>query len=234
MNNLLDFLGKAKYDEYVEGLYAASKSSKELKRLKKWYGVPANRANAVNIGITQAEEALTMDKQERRASYTFVYKLPKNKVSETVSAKLSELDEDLKIIQGGDKCKSVPSEAKSTKKRKLDEVETPKTDKTAAKRRKVETPSSVKSDSPVKSGKKPSSGRANSGTEGSFDVFCQKERENVLVEHPDFTDENLLDYCKQQWCMMSKKQKARYKSKYTEGSGELFSNSVPKSSLFYL
>ncbi|KAL4232100.1 Histone-lysine N-methyltransferase [Mactra antiquata] len=219
-NNLLDFLGKAKFDEYVDGLYKAAKSSKELKKLKKWYSVPSYKEKAVSLGVSQAEEALKMDKKERRTNYTFVYKLPKDKVSETVSAKLSELDEDLKIIHGSTKNKPESMEPKSSKKRKLDEVLTPKSDKNSAKKRKVETPTSntVKTESPVKSGKKPSGNKTNAGSEGSFDIFCQKEREKVLLEHPEFTDDKLMDYCKQQWCMMSKQQKARYKSKHSEKS----------------
>ena len=72
-----------------------------------------------------------------------------------------------------------------------------------------------------KAAKKTPVQRPVSGVEASFDVFCQKERDNVLNEHPDFNDEALLDFCRQQWCMMSKKQKARYKSKYSEESGRI-------------
>lgn len=223
MNNLLEFQGKEKFEEHVQSVFASAKTPKESKRLKEWYGVKPNRAKAVNVGIAQAESALPLTRQERKAKFTFVYKLPKGKLTESVSEKLKELDEDLKIIQGADGNKSVSSESKPGKKRKIDEIATPsKTPRSTAKRRKIETPKEeTKTDSPVKVGKKSSgSSRTVSGTEGSFEVFCQKERENVLVEHPEFTDDVLLDYCRQQWCMMSKKQKARYKSKYTEDSGK--------------
>jgi hypothetical protein len=58
-------------------------------------------------------------------------------------------------------------------------------------------------------------------SEGCFDVFCQKNRETMMEEHPEFTEEMLADLMKQQWCMMSQKQKARYKSKFTSESGNM-------------
>ncbi|XP_060585586.1 histone-lysine N-methyltransferase NSD2-like isoform X2 [Ruditapes philippinarum] len=227
MNNLLEFQGKDKFEEYTQGLYAASKSAKELKKLKEWYGVKPNRVKAVNIGIAQAETALPLNRQERKAKFTFVYKLPKGKLTESVSEKLKELDEDLKIIQGAEKA---IAEDKPGKKRKHEEVETPsKTPKnTSSKRRKLETPKSEsKVESPVKIGKRSSSSsRVKSATEGSFEVFCENLRGSMLLEHPEFTEDELMDYCRQQWCMMSKQQKARYK-KTKRGESDLSDDMSP-------
>ena len=223
MNNLLEFQGKEKFDEHTQALYAAAKNSKELKKLKEWYGVKPNRVKAVNIGIAQAETALPLNRQERKAKFTFTYKLPKGKLTESVSEKLKELDEDLKIIQGAERG-SVSSE-KPSKKRKHEEVATPsKTPKNSTKRRKLETPKSeTKVDSPVKIGKKSSSSsRVKAVTEGSFEVFCENLRGSMLLEHPEFTEDALMDYCRQQWCMMSKQQKARYKKTKRGESGNTF------------
>lgn len=55
--------------------------------------------------------------------------------------------------------------------------------------------------------------------DGSFDMFCQKHREGVLSEHSDFDEQMVVEYLRQQWSMMSQKQRARYKSKFGGGVG---------------
>lgn len=218
--NLLDFQGREQFDKYVEEVFSKAKNSTDLKVLKKKYSVPPYRKNAVDKGIAQAEEAMALDRNERKAQYTFVYQIPKSKQA----AETKDIGEDLRIIQGSEE---KPSDKKPAKKRKHEEVASPDASKSGAKKRKVDTTNSAaetptKPDSPAKgksSTKKPSVQKLRLETEGSFEVFCQKERENVLQEHPEFTDDMLMDYCRQQWCMMSKKQKVRYKSKYSEDTG---------------
>ena len=195
----------------MKGLLDKAVSTKEKQRLRKWYCVPPSRAKAVEIGIAAAELALPLSKNERKAQYTFVYKLPKSKV------KSADLAEDVKLIKEAEKAKnktSAESISPPAKKRKHEEVSSPASTKAAAKRRKIESP---KQGSPTKSPKKAAMKRVSGVTEASFEVFCQKERDSVLAEHADFTDDQLLDYCRQQWCMMSQKQKARYKSRYNAG-----------------
>lgn len=212
--NLLEFKGQAQFIDYCKEVYAKAKSKKDLARLKKWYEVPAHRKKAVDIGIAAAETALPLSRNERKAQYTFTYKLPKSKKS--LATELSEISEDLKIIREAEKA---TSHSKPAKKRKHSEVASPSKAE-SSKKRKVEM---LNSDSPSKSPKKRTSTGVQRNTvsaEGSFDVFCQKERENVLSEHPEFTEDMFMDYCRQQWCMMSKKQKARYKSKYSDETGE--------------
>lgn len=209
--NLLEFKGQAQFTEYVNELYSKAKSKKDLKHLKKWYEVPAHRKKAVNIGVAQAEGALPLSRNERKAEYTFTYQLPKSKKSVTEQ----ELNEDLKVIREAEK----NTVSKPGKKRKHSEVASPSSSQAkTSKKRKVDTP---KAGSPVKSPKKAqsSSGKSIDSSEGSFEVFCQKERDTVMSDHPDFTEEMLMDYCRQQWCMMSKKQKGRYKTKYSEETG---------------
>lgn len=205
--NLLEFKGQAQFNEYCQQIYAKTKSPKELKRLKKLYEVPPHRKKAVDIGVVHAETALPLSRNERKLEYTFTYKLPKSKKS----IGPSEINEDLKIIKNAEK------DNKPAKKRKHSEIATP-TKTEASKKRKVESP---KSEKRVKSPKKKSLGtpRNVQSSEGSFEIYCQKERETVLAEHPEFTEDMLMDYCRQQWCMMSKKQKGRYKTKYCDEAG---------------
>lgn len=72
------------------------------------------------------------------------------------------------------------------------------------------------SSSPLKS---PRGRPPGSGSEGSFTVYCQKHREKVLEEHPEFTEEMLEDFLKQLWCRLSQKQKLRYRSKFSASQG---------------
>ncbi|XP_064604086.1 histone-lysine N-methyltransferase NSD2-like isoform X2 [Liolophura sinensis] len=50
--------------------------------------------------------------------------------------------------------------------------------------------------------------------DGSFDVFCEKHRDNVLSDHPEFDDKTLTEYLQQQWEMMDSKQRSRYRCKF--------------------
>jgi len=209
--NLLEFKGQAEFSEYSKEVLAKAKSKKEIMRLKKWYQIPANRKKAVEVGIAQAEIALPLTRNERKLEYTFTYELPKPKKS----VGPNDIKDDLKILKDAEKAST---EAKPAKKRKHSEIASPAKTQTS-KKQKVET--SSESASPIKSpAKKSSAARNSAASEGSFEVFCQKERENVL-DRPDFTDDMLMDYCRQQWCMMSKKQKARYKTKYSEETGKI-------------
>ena len=217
MKKLLQFEGKAKFDEYVEELYRKAKSKKEERSLKKWYGVLPSRAVAVNIGISSAEEALPLSRNERKARYTFVYKLGgkgtgKELVTIPDKKEADELAEDVRLIKDAVKKQEMPESEKKGRKRKLDKVSTPGTPKHGTKRQKVETPEVEKT---AKVSKKSPSKKRLSVSEVSFEVYCQKERDGVLKEHPDLDEDGFLDYCRQQWCRMSKQQKARYKSRFS-------------------
>ena len=215
-HNLLEFKGKTDFDQYVQGLYTkAGENKKEKQKIHKWYGVPPSRAKAVNVGIVAAEGALPLTRNERKARYTFIYEPPKKKGQHSATPVKSspKSESKTKSEKKGKKSDSMNGVV-AAKKRKLEETNTPESQK-PAKRQKVETPKESVSES-----KKTPVTRPVVGIEASFDVFCQKERDSVLAEHPDFDDDQLLDFCRQQWCMMSKKQKARYKSKYSEESGK--------------
>ena len=226
-NNLLEFKGKADFDQYVQGLYTKARDNKkEKQRIHKWYGVPASRAKAVNIGIDAAEEAIPLTRNERKAKYTFIYEPPKKKGAASVKSPQKAEKSESKTPKSDRKSRKSESVngVVAARKRKL-ETNTPDSQR-SAKRQRVETPKNSVSES-----KKTPVSRPVVGVEASFDVFCQKEKDSVLEEHPDFDDDQLLDFCRQQWCMMSKKQKARYKSKYSEESGRCYCIGLDKQKL---
>lgn len=220
-NNLLEFKGKADFDAIVKGLFTkAGDNKKEKARIQKWYGVPPSRAKAVNIGIAGAEIALPLSRNERKARYTFIYEPPK-KTGRPSAGTAKSPPSAAKAEPKTPKSEKKSSKSDSVngvvagKKRKLEEANTPEPQK-SSKRQRTETPKET-----VTEAKKPTPvARPVVGTEASFEVFCQKERDNVLAEHANFSEDELLDFCRQQWCMMSKKQKARYKSKYSDESGK--------------
>lgn len=224
---ILKFQGKQKYDEHVKKCYDIAKHKKEKSKVDKLFKIYPNRMAAWKIAIKAAEEALPLSRNERRQKYTFVYEIknPKKAV-EVPKSSPSEKDKESESTEtssnstkkrarhsvdgkaqknSGDVCNGLIEEKK--RKRATDSKEndnqTPK-----SKRQKTATPS--ESDS--------ISHQRTVSSEGSFEVFCQKHRDSVLDDHPDF-DEGMLQEClKQQWCMMSVKQKCRYKSKFATDS----------------
>ncbi len=173
-NNLLEFQGKVLFDDHVEELYKATPNKREKARLQKWYGVPPARAKAVNIGVQQAEEALPLSRNDRKAKFTFLYQSQK---SASKQKDIPPVDDSSKTDQKPDN-KSKNSDTAPAKKRKLEESATPEASK--SKRRKVETPVAADNDTDTKKKAITPVSRPVVGTEASFDVFVQKERDNVV------------------------------------------------------
>ncbi|XP_033756392.1 histone-lysine N-methyltransferase NSD2-like [Pecten maximus] len=196
-SSIMEFQGWKQYeDRKAEALKNAKKHEKA--RLEKLYRVSNSRMAAWKIAIKEAEEALPMSRNERKQHYTYIYESKDSGDSKKVNDKG---ETDIKIEEN--------NSLKDTKKRKRRaEKEEPSITATA-KRKKVET---ANSSEPLVSP------RQGSG-DGSFDVFCQKHRDSAKEEHPDLDETALMAYLKQQWCMMSKKQKARYRSKFTSDQG---------------
>ncbi|XP_071166810.1 histone-lysine N-methyltransferase NSD2-like isoform X1 [Mytilus edulis] len=211
-SSVMEFKGKKDYDEHVKQAFDNAKKS-DRPRLEKLYKTYPGRLKAWNIAILEAESALPLSRNERKQKYIFDYEQPKPVDVAPVATEVTPLNGDVESSseqKKSDKSKkrtSLPVKEKTkdskVQKRKLSlDVDSPNIPK--AKKIKVskeETP--VKSETPKVQ-----------QIEGCFEVFCQKNKDTMMEEHPGFTEEMLADLMKQQWCMMSQKQKARYKSKF--------------------
>ncbi|XP_060071280.1 histone-lysine N-methyltransferase NSD2-like [Ylistrum balloti] len=196
-SSIMEFQGRKQYEDHKsELLKNAKKQGKQ--RLEKLYKVSNSRAAAWNIAIKEAEEALPMSRNERKQHYTYVYASKDSEDSKASDKTVSKSD-----------TKTEADIVKDTRKRKRKSDKDESGATATAKRKKLET---ANSSEPVVSP------RQGSG-DGSFDVFCQKHRDSAKEEHPDLDETALVAYLKQQWCMMSKKQKARYRSKFTSDQG---------------
>lgn len=202
-SSILEFKGKKQFDEHVKEIFANAKKN-EKSKLEKSYKVSPRRLQAWNIAIKEAEEALPLSRNERKQKYTYIY-MSEDKKGNSEVVKEEKTADSKEVRKGKDKTEDSKDVRKG--KRKAETVD--ETSTAPTKRRKVDT---------SESGDHFVSPKFGSG-DGSFDVFCQKLGDSVLEEHPDFDDEALMGYLKQQWCMMSKKQKARYRSKFTEQQG---------------
>ncbi|KAL3864307.1 hypothetical protein ACJMK2_005998 [Sinanodonta woodiana] len=205
----LPFEGKDKFDDYVQETLAKCKKS-DKQKLQKSFQILPSRLKAVTIGIQAAEVALPLSRNERKAKYTFTYELPKSKGKGKGTSK-DGAEMDTTEITPSEKGKisdsheeETDSGSTKTRKRKLKEIASPETPQ-KSKKQIIETASKAVT-SPVS--------RPPVTSDGSFEVFCQKEGDNVMAEHPEFNEQMLKEYLEQQWIMMSLKQKSRYKSKY--------------------
>lgn len=223
-SSVMEFKGKKAYDEHVKHAFDNAKKSDKPK-LEKLYRTYPGRLKAWNIAIKEAESALQLSRNERKQKYIFDYEQPKtvpvppaNGDIETVTEQKEE--ESTKVKKRSSMAgKEKPKDSKVSKRKLSLDVNSPSTAPKPKKLKtgKDETPGKDKVDTPK-----------THLSEGCFDVFCQKNRETMMEEHPEFTEEMLADLMKQQWCMMSQKQKARYKSKFTSESGSMLQKKTPK------
>lgn len=196
-SRIMEFQGRKQYEDHKAELFKNANKS-EKGKLEKLYKVGNSRVAAWNIAIKEAEGALPMSRNERKQHFTYIYES-------------KDSGESKKAIDNDDASTDIKTEEtdslKDTRKRKR-KVEKDEPVNTA-KRKRVETASVGE---PLISPRQAS-------VDGSFDVFFQHHKDSAKEEHPDLDDTALMSYLKQQWCMMSKKQKARYRSKFTSDQG---------------
>ncbi|XP_055956003.1 histone-lysine N-methyltransferase NSD2 isoform X2 [Patella vulgata] len=193
----LSFTGLKDFLDYAdERVKSATKSNKV--KITQTFRVLPSRKMAWDIGVAQATEAYGYSNEERQEKFTFVYDLKSNKSKDNSATP-----------------KGSPTK-KQGKKRKMEEddlsnesvEDTPVENKT--KRQKTEG-----SDNDSSSVKALFTRPKAVKYEPSFDTFYHKHEDSVLDEHPDWSAEEVKEHLSQQWSLMSEKQKARYKTKFT-------------------
>lgn len=213
-SSIMEFKGKKAYDDHVKQAFDNAKKS-DKPRLEKLYRTYPGRLKAWHIAIKEAESALELSRNERKQKYIFDYEQqPKPNAApvqpvngDTEEEAENKEDESSKTkkrtsIAGKEK----PKEAKISKRKLSLDVSSPSDPQ--PKKLKVTKDETPGKDIKVETSKV-------SSADGNFEVYCQKNIDTIKEEHPTFSDEMLTDLMKQQWCMMSQKQKARYKSKFS-------------------
>ena len=190
-NSIMEFHGKEKYDEHVKKAFQNAKKGEKLK-LEKLYREYPNRQAAWLIAIHQAEEAMTLPIDERVEKFKCVC-TPEKKTRKSIDANNDKL---AKSPKGKSKERVQKRKRKSSEHVKSSPAPSPVV-KPSTKRRRLDEGLSHK----------------DKKSEGSFEVFCSKHRDSMMQDHPEFDEDTLNEFLKQQWLMMSQKQKARYKSK---------------------
>ncbi|XP_070541450.1 histone-lysine N-methyltransferase NSD2-like isoform X2 [Ptychodera flava] len=240
-SSMRKFSGRDQYQTLVQEMSAKIKNRGERNKfLAKNSLKPSKRGRgAWEIAVQECERALPMSRHERKLNFTFKYEMPTsaegNVAAEQIDVvslgdspkmkakrayKKRKADEEAAAAEG---THSVPTDSASvdTAVASGNESEiTPQRTKRKYVRRRSKTtkPSPVdritvadvmvseSTNTPKKRGRKP-----------GFVIFYQKHKDQVKTDHPDYNDEQLLEFLKQQWNAMSDKQKSRYKSKFTAG-----------------
>ena len=201
-SSTMPFEGKEQFFKYAEQSVANAPNKKQKTMLSQSFKIKPSRRPAWEVGVAGAEEAVPMDRNERKQKLTFVYILPETK--EKVQIKDStdtELTQKKKTKNTENELSNgVIDRNKRGQKRKEKEMEGTSQSQVMPKKRKIETETEKTCTVPHRSVR----------SHGSFECFCQKHREGVLEEHPDYDEDTVVDYLLQQWTMMNDKQKARY------------------------
>lgn len=205
-SSTMPFEGKAKFLEHSEEVLKNA-SKKQKPKLQVIYKVNNSRVRAWNIAITSAEKAMPMSKIERQQHFTFTYETA---VTETGTE--TAVDDSVKNTDENSSLNGLIQRTPKKRGRKRKHKETVDASENVTpdpKKAKVE-----KSED-VETGRTHVHNPRSSVVEGSFEVFFQKHKDDVLAENPDFDDQMLVETLEQQWEMMQPKQKARYKCKFS-------------------
>ena len=211
----MSFEGKKKFSAMGDAQIKVSKGAKK-KQLQVSFVPTSRRKPAWDLAVDEAEDAITINKDERINKYTFVYEfLPMKKLAKvktpTVEPKrgVKRKDPDTEEEDDSDDTIDVPV-AKRPKK----DVATPRASNQEEKTNTVDT-TVIK-----KSKKESSTPRAINKEEGSFEAYCVKHRDGVKEDHPEYDGQMIIQALKQQWSLMSQQQKLKYKSKFSNEGGD--------------
>ncbi|XP_046335260.2 histone-lysine N-methyltransferase NSD2-like isoform X2 [Haliotis rufescens] len=198
-SSAIPFEGKERFFKRAENLIENAPKTMKGKFMQ-MYKVNTTRRPAWEVGVAAAEEAYNLERNERKQQFTFVYEIPASKLPKTSKTPDSKKDE-----------KALKQKRGRKRKQPEEDEELPEQASPTSKKRKV---------SDVETTKSPTVPHKVTKYEGSFESFCHKHRDGVLDDHPDYDDEQVVEYLHQQWNMMTKEQKARYTSKYTGADTE--------------
>lgn len=193
----MPFEGKQKMVDLGAAQIKVTKDRSKKNKLQQAFCPNQRRKAAWDLAVAEAEDALTLDKEERIDKYTFVYEFLPNKNP-------PKLDSTSKGATASPTSNSVEKRGLKRKEPPPDSDEGSDEEHGALapkrQRRDVSTPTSQ---------------RSRGREEGSFETYCIKHRESVREEHPDYSGSMVIEALKQQWALMTPQQRLRYKSKFS-------------------
>ncbi|XP_066278922.1 histone-lysine N-methyltransferase NSD2-like isoform X2 [Branchiostoma lanceolatum] len=205
------FEGKDQYEQVVEDSIKQFTSTSQRNQARKKNAVKPSRKAAWEVALQAAEEALPLSLLERKQQYTFKY--------DTAPSPTDEEDATPSVTtpaggkKRGRKRKSAVSAAGATS--LLSDDTDNEEEHLVKKKRKVvkKTPSQAE-DSPKKGNKS----QKKQVERARFELFCQKQQEQVMVDHPDYAPEQIQEELQMQWDILPDKLKAKYTSKFSATS----------------
>lgn len=191
------FEGKQKMVEMGAAQIKVTKDKSKKSKLQQAFCPNQRRKAAWDLAVDEAEDALTLDKEERIDKYTFVYEFLPNKRPPKVDF----------TAKGANSSQAANAMEKRGLKRK---EPSPTTDEGSDEEREALAPKRQRRDVSTPTGQ-----RSRGREEGSFETYCIKHRESVREEHPDYSGSMVIEALKQQWALMTPQQRLRYKSKFS-------------------
>ncbi len=167
---------------------------KKEKKNKKWiHKVTPARKPGWDRAVKSAQEAFPMSRAERKQTFTFIYEPPKEKKS---ASKAGEAD----LLPNG---MLAPRKQKQTKRKLSDKNAPPDAEESSA----TEPPKKRR-----KRSQTAGSGANKLANQGltQFMVFCQKRRDSIRKEHPEYSDSQVEESLRAQWDKLDPEQRSKF------------------------
>lgn len=231
--SLVPFKGEHEYDHLCQESAKQAPKAEKLKILKP---ITGKLKTQWDVGIEQVKEALSMSREEKKDTFTFIYIKdrphlnPKVAGEAVVPVESYEEEEEDESPESPKKEGEVPN-----KRRKVSRHSSSSCQDTDPDWKTTTASSELKGGLTSPPQKRKSGGHTARGRKGDavnqFLVFCQKHKDEVKSEHPDASSEEIEELLESQWNMLSDKQKARYNTKFaiiTSPKSEEDSGTSPK------
>lgn len=204
----IDFEGVEAFDEFCRRMV------KEHGKDKKNYQVVPNRRAAWDIAVEHAEQAYQLTGQQRIEQFALVQELPSG--GSGAGRDIAKTAGEVPSNGGGTKrSKLAKHEPKQMSGTVVETIESKGSDGPPKKRHKMEeSPSTVALNKDSAAATSPPASASTWNVTNKFivqfTVFCQKRRDSVKREHPEF-DDRLIDSCLQlQWAELDDETRSRF------------------------
>ncbi|XP_035672349.1 histone-lysine N-methyltransferase NSD2-like [Branchiostoma floridae] len=213
------FEGKDQYEQVVEDSIKHITSTTQRNQARKKSAVKPSRKAAWEIALQAAEEAIPLSLLERKQQYTFKYDAAPSPTDEEDTAPQVSTPPGGK--KRGRKRKSAVAASGGATSLLSDDTDNEEEHLVKKKRKVVKKAPTQGEDSPKKKNK----AQKKEVERARFELFCQKQRDQVKVDHPDYAPEQIQEELQMQWNILPDKLKAKYTSKFTATSQNSASDS---------
>ncbi|KAI8485616.1 Histone-lysine N-methyltransferase, H3 lysine-36 and H4 lysine-20 specific [Branchiostoma belcheri] len=213
------FEGKDQYEQVLEDSIKHITNTTQRNQARKKSAVKQSRKAAWEVALQAAEEALPLSLLERKQQYTFKYDTAPSETAEEDTAPPATTPAGGK--KRGRKRKSAVAAAGAAS---LQSDDTDNEEEHLVKKKRKVVKKTPTQSQPEES-KKRNKSQKKEVERARFELFCQKQREQVMVDHPDYAPEQVQEELQMQWNILPDKLKAKYTSKFTSTSQNSASDS---------